>query len=157
MFPFDKIFDPEKHSKPEPGADLKRLASCPIFATMDDSDINAIIAEGITRERVFAAGETITAAGSLVDELGFVVSGCAGTVARSSEGTTEQTACSVYPAGKAFNVTNAAQGKPLEADIKALENCHILFIKHSREMQSKLSSRIWYAKLIANIAECDQG
>jgi len=130
--------------------DFEKLKHLMLFRGMTDAELNQCITSLSATEKCFKKGQLILHAGDTTDSMGLVLSGSVTIENNDLWGN-----CSILShveAGGSFAETYAMTGgEVLLVDVRANENCNVLFLSIGKLDHSSASSDPWKYKLIANL------
>jgi len=121
-----------------------------IFSGMTPDEIDQALNELCAMEKAYEKNSLILCAGDITDSLGLVLSGSV--TIESNDMWGNKTILSNVGEGGFFAETYALlENEPLLVDVKANENCRILFFKVGSLKKLKSNMNLWSFKLISNL------
>lgn len=130
--------------------DSNKLKENIIFNGMTPDEINRALNELCAMERAYEKNSLILCAGDITDSLGLVLSGSV--TIESNDMWGNRTILSNVGEGGFFAETYALlENEPLLVDVRANENCRILFFKVGSLKKLKSNMNLWSFKLISNL------
>ncbi len=121
-----------------------------IFNGMSPDEIDQALSELCAIEKAFEKNSLILRAGDIADSLGLVLSGSV--TIESNDMWGNRTILSNVGKGGFFAETYALlENEPLLVDVRANENCRILFFKVGSLKKLKSNMNLWSFKLISNL------
>ena len=121
-----------------------------IFNGMTPDEIDQVLNELCAIEKTYKKNSLILCAGDITDSLGLVISGSV--TIESNDMWGNRTILSNVGEGGFFAETYALlENEPLLVDVRANENCRILFFKVGSLKKLKSNMNLWSFKLISNI------
>ena len=117
---------------------------------MTPDEIDQALSELCTMEKAYEKNSLILRAGDITDSLGLVLSGSV--TIESNDMWGNRTILSNVGEGGIFAETYALlENEPLLVDVRANENCRILFFKVGSLKKLKSNMNLWCFKLISNL------
>ena len=130
--------------------DSNKLKENIIFNGMTPDEIDQALNELCAMEKAYEKNSLILCAGDIMDSLGLVLSGSVTIESNDMWGT--RTILSNVGEGGFFAETYALlENEPLLVDVRANENCRILFFKVGSLKKLKSNMNLWSFKLISNL------
>ena len=121
-----------------------------IFNGMSPDEIDQALSELCAIEKAYKKNSLILRAGDITDSLGLVLSGSV--TIESNDMWGNRTILSNVGEGGFFAETYALlENEPLLVDVRANENCRILFFKVGSLKKLKSNMNLWSFKLISNL------
>lgn len=121
-----------------------------LFNGMTTDEINQALSELCAIEKAYEKNSLILRAGDITDSLGLVLSGSV--TIESNDMWGNRTILSNVGEGGFFAETYALlENEPLLVDVRANENCRILFFKVGSLKKLKSNMNLWCFKLISNL------
>ena len=121
-----------------------------IFNGMMPEEIDLALKELSSVEKTYTKDSMILRAGDITDSLGLVISGSV--TIESNDAWGNRTILSNVAKGGFFAETYALlENEPLLVDVRANENCRILFFKVGSLKKLKSNMNLWSFKLISNL------
>ena len=132
------------------GTDNYMLKENIIFNGMSPDEIDQALSELCAIEKAYEKNSLILRAGDITDSLGLVLSGSV--TIESNDMWGNRTILSNVGKGGFFAETYALlENEPLLVDVRANENCRILFFKVGSLKKLKSNMNLWCFKLISNL------
>ena len=130
--------------------DSNKLKENIIFNGMTPNEIDQALNELCAIEKAYKKNSLILRAGDITDSLGLVISGSV--TIESNDMWGNKTILSNVGEGGFFAETYALlENEPLLVDVRANENCRILFFKVGSLKKLKSNMNLWSFKLISNL------
>lgn len=130
--------------------DRDKLKENIIFNGMSPDEIDQALSELCAIEKVYEKNSLILRAGEITDSLGLVLYGSV--TIESNDMWGNRTILSNVGKGGFFAETYALlENEPLLVDVRANENCRILFFKVGSLKKLKSNMNLWSFKLISNL------
>lgn len=130
--------------------DSDKLKENIIFNGMSPDEIDQALSELCAIEKEYKKNSLILRAGDITDSLGLVLSGSV--TIESNDMWGNRTILSNVGEGGFFAETYALlENEPLLVDVRANENCRILFFKVGSLKKLKSNMNLWSFKLISNL------
>ena len=130
--------------------DSNKLKENIIFNGMTPNEIDQALNELCAIEKAYKKNSLILRAGDITDTLGLVLSGSVTIESNDTWG--NKTILSNVRVGGFFAETYALlENEPLLVDVRANENCRILFFKVGSLKKLKSNMNLWSFKLISNL------
>ena len=130
--------------------DIKALRSLPLFYCMTDDELLHCATDLYAREKHYKKGQLILHAGNTTDSMGLVTSGSVTIENNDMWGN-----CSILShvgIGGSFGETYAmTHNEVLLVDVRANEDCRILFLTIGRLDHSMAQSEAWRYKMLINL------
>lgn len=130
----------------------------PIFSSLNQADIETLLKDEVSQERVYAAGEVVVREGEFGDSLFFIGSGSVQVTLQGAGG--QSIPLSTLGAKEFFGEVAVLERKPRSATVTARENCLLLEIRGDEfrkllETHPELQSQV-YAKMRARLGQSSQ-
>ncbi len=130
--------------------DMGLLKRSMIFNGMTDDEIDASLTSLYAKEKKYKKNDLVLRAGDTTDSLGLVISG--NVTIESNDIWGNRTILSNVDAGQFFAETYALlENEPLLVDVRANEDCRILFFKVGSLKKLKSDMKPWSFKLVSNL------
>ncbi len=130
--------------------DMYIFRSSILFNGMTDNEIDEAIQFLSVKEKSYKKNDTVLPAGNVTNSFGFVISGSVRIESNDMWG--NRTILSDVGSGQFFAETYALlENEPLLVDVRANEDCRILFFKVGSLKKLKSDMNAWSFKLISNL------
>lgn len=124
------------------------LKKSPVFQAMSDDDIAQALCKFKAKERGYKKGEAILNAGAVTKVLGIVMSGSV--TIENNDFWGNRTILSIAEKGDFFaEVYAILENEPMPVEVRANEDCRILFLNVGDKPKGKLSE--WHIKFLQNL------
>lgn len=121
-----------------------------IFKDMSNEEIDATLKFFSAKQKIFSKGELVMLSGSSTENMGLVLAGSV--TIESNDMWGNRTILSNVGKGQIFGETYALlPNEPLLVDVRANENCQILFLKIGSIKKLKEQNKLWLSKFILNL------
>ncbi len=130
--------------------DRTKLKENILFRGMNDAEIETALVSLSAIERTYEKNTLILHAGDRTVSLGLVLSGCV--TVESNDMWGNRTILSSVGPGQTFAETYAVlDGEPLLVDVRADENCRVLFLKVGSLKKQSDKAESWHFTLLSNL------
>lgn len=127
---------------------MKKIIS-PLLRGLEESELQDMMEIHFTRQQTYEKNTVIFSAGSVVHEIGIVLSGSINIENNDLWG--NKSILSNVSTGQVFAETYAFCHEPMMVDAVAAEDCAVLFLDFNILMEESMVNRSWQKKLLKNI------
>ncbi|WP_455720594.1 Crp/Fnr family transcriptional regulator [Agathobacter sp.] len=121
----------------------------PLLRGLNEKELQDMMDIHFSRKQTYEKNAIIFSAGSIIHEIGIVLSGSVNIENNDLWG--NKSILSNVPAGQVFAETYAFSHEPMMVDAVAAEDCTILFLDFNMLMDNPLENRTWQNKIIKNM------